>query len=183
MCCKSRRFGRRRAPVPKLGRKPRIALSQRPLLERYDLKKREYLCTTSMTAELSFLVANFAHCRPGTLVLDPFCGSASLLISAAHFGSYTMGGDIDIRVIRGKQKDKKMAAHCRFARTLKEVEKQIKELTDVRCSCTPQAACAQDISAEEWIHVCEGFIKRFTLVRHICLLEKYGKGWNKEGYN
>ena len=99
-----------------------VALSQRPLLERYDLKKREYLCTTSMTAELSFLVANFAHCRPGTLVLDPFCGSASLLISAAHFGSYTMGGDIDIRVIRGKQKDKKMAAHCRFARTLKEVE-------------------------------------------------------------
>lgn len=42
-----------------------IALGQRHLLDKYDLKKREYLCSTSMTAELSFLVANFAHCRPG----------------------------------------------------------------------------------------------------------------------
>jgi tRNA (guanine10-N2)-methyltransferase len=99
-----------------------IALGQRHLLDKYDLKKREYLCSTSMTAELSFLVANFAHCRPGTLVLDPFCGSASLLISAAHFGSYTLGGDIDIRVIRGKEQDKAMPAHCRFARTLKDVQ-------------------------------------------------------------
>ncbi len=32
------------------------------------------------------------------LVLDPFCGSASLLVSAAHFGAHTIGGDIDIRV-------------------------------------------------------------------------------------
>lgn len=55
-------------------------------------------------------------------MLDPFCGSASLLISAAHFGSYTLGGDIDIRVIRGKEQDKAMPAHCRFARTLKDVQ-------------------------------------------------------------
>ena len=99
-----------------------VALGQRPLLETYDLKKRKYLCSTSMTAELSLLVANFAHCRAGTLVLDPFCGSASLLIAAAHFGSYTVGGDIDIRVIRGKERDKPLPGHCRFARTLKDVE-------------------------------------------------------------
>ena len=40
---------------------------QRHLLDHYDLKKRQYLCSTSMTAELSFLVANFAHCRPGKM--------------------------------------------------------------------------------------------------------------------
>ncbi|KAJ1490434.1 hypothetical protein T484DRAFT_1777129 [Baffinella frigidus] len=97
----------------------------------YDLKKRDYLCSTSMTAENAFLVANFAHTKRGQLVLDPFCGSASLLISAAHWGAQTMGGDIDIRVIRGKpssmkalleEKDKEMPSHCRFARSLATVE-------------------------------------------------------------
>ena len=67
-------------------------------------------------------MANFAHCRAGSLVLDPFCGSASLLIAAAHFGAYTLGSDIDIRVIRGKEHDKAMPGHCRFARSLKDVQ-------------------------------------------------------------
>jgi tRNA (guanine10-N2)-methyltransferase len=42
-----------------------VALGQRQLLDKYDLKKRRYLCSTSMTAELSFLVANLAT------VMDP----------------------------------------------------------------------------------------------------------------
>jgi len=85
-----------------------VSIGGREMLVDYDLKKRDYLCSTSMTAENSFLVANFAHASKGKLILDPFCGSASLLVSCAHFGAMTMGGDIDIRVIRGKEKDKEM---------------------------------------------------------------------------
>ena len=91
-----------------------VSIGGRELLLDYDLKKRDYLCSTTMTAENSFLVANFAHAVPGKLILDPFCGSASLLVSVAHFGAHTMGGDIDIRVIRGKERDKKLVSHCRL---------------------------------------------------------------------
>lgn len=38
--------------------------------------------------------------RPGSLVFDPFCGTGSCLIPAAHFGSLTLGADIDIRVVK-----------------------------------------------------------------------------------
>jgi hypothetical protein len=35
----------------KCTRRAQVGLGQRHLLDEYDLKKREYLCTTSMTAE------------------------------------------------------------------------------------------------------------------------------------
>jgi hypothetical protein len=85
---------------------------------------------------------------PGTLVLDPFCGSASLLISAAHFGSYTLGGDIDIRVIRGKEQDKAMPAHCRFARTLKDVQ-----IGDPKASSNVLLACRRSGPVLAWERV------------------------------
>lgn len=31
---------------------------------------------------------------------DPFVGTGSILVAAAHFGAHTMGADIDIRVVR-----------------------------------------------------------------------------------
>ena len=36
------------------------------------------------------------------MVLDPFVGTGSLLVSCAHFGAMTMGCDIDGRQIRGE---------------------------------------------------------------------------------
>ena len=33
-------------------------------------------------------------------MFDPFAGTGSILIAAAHLGAYTLGSDIDIRVIR-----------------------------------------------------------------------------------
>ena len=38
--------------------------------------------------------------RKGHLVFDPFAGTGSILIAAAHLGAYTLGTDIDIRVLR-----------------------------------------------------------------------------------
>lgn len=36
----------------------------------------------------------------GSLVYDPFAGTGSILIAAAHLQAVTLGADIDIRVIR-----------------------------------------------------------------------------------
>lgn len=36
----------------------------------------------------------------GSLVMDPFVGTGSCLVPAAHLGAYTIGTDIDVRVIK-----------------------------------------------------------------------------------
>ncbi|KAG8077161.1 hypothetical protein GUJ93_ZPchr0006g46152 [Zizania palustris] len=52
-----------------------------------------------MDAEMAFLMANQGLARPGKLVYDPFVGTGSILVAAAHYGAMTMGADIDIRVV------------------------------------------------------------------------------------
>ena len=43
-----------------------------------------------MDAEVAFLIANQAQAMPGKLVYDPFVGTGSILVAAAHFGAMTM---------------------------------------------------------------------------------------------
>ena len=81
-----------------------VGVGLRNVVAKYDLKKRAYLGTTSMDAELSLVMANQALARPGSLILDPFVGTGSFLISCSHFGAHTIGSDIDGRQIRGKGK-------------------------------------------------------------------------------
>ncbi|KAF1941851.1 RNA methylase family protein [Clathrospora elynae] len=68
---------------------------------RFDLKKRLYISTTSMDAELTLLTANIAHVAPGKLFYDPFMGTGGFPIACAHFGAVVFGSDIDGRTIRG----------------------------------------------------------------------------------
>ncbi len=85
-----------------LGRK--IASSSRHLIDKHDLKKRPYISTTSMDAELALVTSNLALAAPGKLFFDPFVGTGSFLVSAAEFGALTFGSDIDGRSFRGKGK-------------------------------------------------------------------------------
>ncbi|KAJ8331343.1 hypothetical protein QVD99_001628 [Batrachochytrium dendrobatidis] len=78
-----------------------VSAANRKLVTQYDLKKRGYLGTTSMDAELSLVMANQALAQPGSFILDPFVGTGSFLVSCSHFGAYTFGSDIDGRQIRG----------------------------------------------------------------------------------
>jgi tRNA G10 N-methylase Trm11 len=73
------------------------ASAARAAINTYDLKKRRYLGPTSMDVEMSLIMANMVHAGPGRVVWDPFCGTGSVLIAAAHFGAMTMGSDIDVR--------------------------------------------------------------------------------------
>ena len=64
--------------------------ADRKLLPTYQLKSRRYLGPTAMDAEMAFLMANQALVMPGKLVYDPFVGTGSILVAAAHFGAMTM---------------------------------------------------------------------------------------------
>ncbi|EIN11648.1 RNA methylase [Punctularia strigosozonata HHB-11173 SS5] len=76
--------------------------SARPLIHTFDVKKRVFFGNTSMEAEVSLLMANQTMATPGSLVYDPFAGTGSMLYTAAWFGAYVYGSDIDGRQMRGK---------------------------------------------------------------------------------
>ncbi|KAJ5665969.1 uncharacterized protein N7477_008417 [Penicillium maclennaniae] len=85
-----------------------IANSARDAIDKYDLKKRQYISTTSMDAELSLVTANMALAAPGKVLYDPFVGTGSFMVAASHFGALTFGSDIDPRSFRGKDEEKGM---------------------------------------------------------------------------
>ncbi|KAL2837908.1 hypothetical protein BJY01DRAFT_237669 [Aspergillus pseudoustus] len=80
-----------------------LANSSREVVNKYDLKKRRYISTTSMDAELTLITANMAGAAPGKLFYDPFVGTGSFCVAASHFGALTFGSDIDGRSFRGKE--------------------------------------------------------------------------------
>ena len=87
-----------------------ICSGQRKLIERYSLKKRKFIGNTSMDSMLGMIMANLACVRPNTLTCDPFVGTGSLLISAAHFGSYVVGADICYNILHAKGKSSRQGA-------------------------------------------------------------------------
>ena len=56
-----------------------------------------------MDNELALLMCNLAQVRPGDILLDPFCGTCSILIAGTSLGAYCVGGDFDIKILRGKK--------------------------------------------------------------------------------
>ncbi|KAM0286450.1 hypothetical protein ACHAQH_000876 [Verticillium albo-atrum] len=74
----------------------------RELCRTYDLKKRGYISTTSMDSELALVTANMALAAPGKIFYDPFVGTGSFPVAAAHFGALAFGSDIDGRSFRGQ---------------------------------------------------------------------------------
>ena len=83
-----------------------IASGSRQIVGKYDLKKRNYIATTTMDAELALITANLALAAPGKITYDPFIGTGSFSVACAHFGAVTMGSDIDARPVRGTEEGK-----------------------------------------------------------------------------
>ncbi|CAH1762975.1 9832_t:CDS:10 [Entrophospora sp. SA101] len=79
-----------------------LSSGNRDLVNKFNLKKRNYIGNTSMDAELSLIMANQALASSGKLIYDPFVGTGSFLFTCSHFGAYTIGSDIDGRQIRGQ---------------------------------------------------------------------------------
>jgi tRNA G10 N-methylase Trm11 len=79
---------------------PEGAAAASALARRLDAKKRPFLSPSSMPAERALLMANLALTKEGEhCVLDPFCGSAGLLLAASALGSQTVGGDLDAALL------------------------------------------------------------------------------------
>jgi len=76
-----------------------------------DLKRRTYLGPTSLDNEMALLMASFAHVQQGSMVLDPFVGTGSILVACTQFGGFCVGTDIDIRVLRGKKDGRNPASN------------------------------------------------------------------------
>lgn len=83
-----------------------ICKGSRDTIDYYDLKKRRYISTTSMDAELALITANMAHADEGKVFFDPFVGTGSFCVAAAHFGAHVFGSDIDGRSFKGKDRPK-----------------------------------------------------------------------------
>ncbi|KAH9988645.1 tRNA guanosine-2'-O-methyltransferase TRM11 [Xylariaceae sp. FL0662B] len=79
-----------------------VAHSVRELVKTFDLKKRDYISTTSMDSELALVTANIALAAPGKIFYDPFVGTGSFPLACAQFGALGWGSDIDGRSLRGE---------------------------------------------------------------------------------
>lgn len=84
------------------GRQVQLSARTNNILDKYDLRSRTYIGTTSFDAELSLVSCNIAQVDEGKIVYDPFAGTGSFLVAAANFGGIALGSDIDPRTLRGK---------------------------------------------------------------------------------
>lgn len=84
------------------GRQIELSAREKGVLDKYDLKKRRYIGTTTFEAELALVSCNLGQVSKGKIMYDPFVGTGSFLVAGANFGALTTGSDIDGRLIKGK---------------------------------------------------------------------------------
>uniref|UniRef100_A0A7S3VQJ9 tRNA (guanine(10)-N(2))-methyltransferase n=1 Tax=Dunaliella tertiolecta TaxID=3047 RepID=A0A7S3VQJ9_DUNTE len=70
------------------------------VVAQYSLKTRPYIGPTSMDTEMAFIMCNQAKVDRGSFVFDPYVGTGSITVAAAHHGAQVMGTDIDMRVVK-----------------------------------------------------------------------------------
>lgn len=79
-------------------------VSPRPFVERRP-KRKPFFHPTGMTSKLARCMVNLAEPRAGDLVLDPFCGTASMLVEAGLIGCRVVGLDVRRRMAAGSLKN------------------------------------------------------------------------------
>ena len=72
----------------------------KPFVERRPMK-RPFFHPSAMQAKLARCMVNLAKPKTGALVLDPFCGTGTMLIEAVLVGCRGVGIDIQRRMARG----------------------------------------------------------------------------------
>jgi tRNA (guanine10-N2)-dimethyltransferase len=64
-------------------------------------RRRPFFHPSAMPAKLARCMVNLAQPRVGDVVLDPFCGTAAMLIEAGLMGCRVVGFDVQWRMVRG----------------------------------------------------------------------------------
>ncbi|CAK5081694.1 unnamed protein product [Meloidogyne enterolobii] len=72
------------------------------LKNKFALMSRNYIGNSTMDPELAFIQANLVLSSPGSLLIDPFCGTGGILLSAAYFCSHVLGVEIKWDVAKAK---------------------------------------------------------------------------------
>ena len=72
----------------------------KPFSERRP-RKKPFFHPSAMPSKLARCMINLAQARANELVLDPFCGTGSILIEATFVGCSVLGFDIQSRMIKG----------------------------------------------------------------------------------
>ncbi|XP_013105329.2 tRNA (guanine(10)-N2)-methyltransferase homolog isoform X1 [Stomoxys calcitrans] len=118
---------------------------QRHLIKEMSLKKRKFIGNTSMDAQLSLIMANQALVQPGDIVFDPFVGTGSLLVSAAKFGGYVLGADIDFMMLHAR------ARPSRITQKVREKDESIRSnLQQYNCETRYLDVVVADFSNPLW---------------------------------
>ena len=72
----------------------------KPFVERRP-RKKPFFHPSAMQAKLARCMVNLAKPKAGDLVLDPFCGTGTMLIEATLVGCRSLGLDVQRRMVRG----------------------------------------------------------------------------------
>jgi tRNA (guanine10-N2)-dimethyltransferase len=75
-------------------------ISPKSFVERRP-RKRPFFHPSAMPAKLARCMVNLARPKAGDLVLDPFCGTASILVEAWLIGCRVVGFDVQPHMVRG----------------------------------------------------------------------------------
>jgi tRNA (guanine10-N2)-dimethyltransferase len=75
-------------------------ISPRPFTQRRP-RKRPFFHPSAMPPKLARCMVNLAKPKTGQLVLDPFCGTASMLIEAGLIGCRVLGSDAKRHMVEG----------------------------------------------------------------------------------
>ncbi|XP_023294525.2 tRNA (guanine(10)-N2)-methyltransferase homolog [Lucilia cuprina] len=122
-----------------------LANGQRHLIKDMSLKTRKFIGNTSMDTQLSLLMANQALIQSGDLVFDPFVGTGSLLVSAAKFGGYVLGADIDFMMLHAR------ARPSRITQKVREKDESIRaNLKQYNCADRYMDVVVADFSNPLW---------------------------------
>lgn len=78
----------------------RVCESSRVFLKR-KLSSQPFFHPSSMLPRLARGMVNLARLRAGSLVLDPFCGTGSILVEAGLVGCRILGSEISPEMVRG----------------------------------------------------------------------------------
>ncbi|KAH8277499.1 hypothetical protein KR026_011653 [Drosophila bipectinata] len=124
-----------------------LAHGQRHLIKELSLKQRKFIGNTSMDAQLSLLMANQAMVKEGDLVFDPFVGTGSLLVSAAKWGGYVLGADIDYMMVHARCRP------SRISQKIREKDESIRaNLKQYGCADRYMDVVVADFSNPLWHH-------------------------------
>jgi tRNA (guanine10-N2)-dimethyltransferase len=70
-------------------------------------RKKPFFHPSAMPSKLARCMVNLARAKTGELVLDPFCGTGSVMVEAAFVGCRVLGFDVQRRMAEGTRKNLK----------------------------------------------------------------------------